>query len=93
MSDTGTDASDQVQAFDVGQARGNDMAGLPTSAVAEPPPMGPCLLCFKRGRWPGFYCSPEHEELSKKPAGLSLYDKPHPNHRLGATRPPGRKRR
>lgn len=57
----------------------------------ERPPLAGCLYCLRKGRWEGFYCSPEHEELSKKPPGLSLYDKPHPNHRGGASKPPWKK--
>lgn len=51
--------------------------------TSERPPLGPCLLCFKRGRWPTFYCCDEHEARAAMPAGLTLFDKPSARHRMG----------
>ena len=57
--------------------------------AADLPPVAACLFCWRKGRWPGFYCTPDHEARAKMPAALGLFDKPHPNHRA-AGRPPRR---
>lgn len=54
--------------------------------------LGPCLLCWRIGRWPGFYCCDEHEARAKMPAGLGLFDKAHPNHRRAGRHQVGGKR-